>query len=163
VPPHHLVAPAVVIDKSVESGRNPDYLLTVEDVRAFEAGHGPLPEDGWLLFRTGWDARAHDEELFLNYGSNPGFDAECSRWLAEESPIVGVGVETVGIDAGAAAGFDPPFPLHHYLLGAGKYGVTQLANLASLPPAGALFVVAPLKLTSGTGSPVRALALVPLS
>ena len=44
-----------------------------------------LPEGGWLLFRTGWDARAHDEELFLNYGSNPGFDAGCSRWLAEES------------------------------------------------------------------------------
>src|SRR5215211_6969083 len=125
VPPRHLVAPAVVIDKSVASGRNPDSVLTVEDVR--------------------------------------GFDAECSRWLAEESPIVGVGVETVGIDAGAAAGFDPPFPLHYYLLGAGKYGVTQLANLASLPPTGALFVVAPLKLTSGTGSPVRALALVPLS
>ena len=163
VPPHHLVAPAVVIDKSAESERNPDYLLTVGDARAFEAEHGPLPEGGWLLFRTGWDARAHDEKLFLNYGSNPGFDAECSRWLAQESPIVGVGVETVGIDAGAAAGFDPPFPLHNYLLGAGKYGVTQLANLASLPPTGALFVVAPLKLTSGTGSPVRALALVPLS
>jgi kynurenine formamidase len=83
------------------------------------------------------------------------------RWLAEESSIVGVGVETVGIDAGAAAGFNPPFPLHYYLLGAGKYGVTQLASLASLPPTGALFVVAPLKLTGGTGSPVRALALVP--
>src|SRR5215204_6707669 len=52
VPPRHLVAPAVVIDKSVESGRDPDYLLTVEDVRAFEAEHGPLPEGGWLLFRT---------------------------------------------------------------------------------------------------------------
>src|SRR5215207_7213582 len=149
VPPRHLVAPAVVIDKSVESGRDPDYLLTVEDVRAFEAEHGPLPEGGWLLFRTGWDARARDEELFLNNGSNPGFDAECSRWLAEETSIVGVGVETVGIDAGAAAGFDPPFPLHYYLLGARRYGVTQLANLASL------------KLTGGTGSPVRALALVP--
>ena len=119
-----------------------------------------MPEGGWLLFRTGWDARAYNEELFLNYGSNPGFDAECSRWLAEETPIVGVGVETVGIDAGAAAGFDPPFPLHYYLLSAGKYSVTQLANLASLPPTGALFVVAPLKLTGGTGSPVRALALV---
>ncbi len=164
VPPQHLVASAVVIDKSAEAEKDPDYVLTVDDIRAFEAEHGPLPEGGWLLFRTGWDAHAHDEDLFLNAGSgspqSPGFDVECSRWLAEESPLVGVGVETVGIDAGAAAGFDPPFPLHYYLLGAGKYGITQLANLASLPPTGALLIVAPLKLTGGTGSPIRALALV---
>ena len=164
IPPRHLVAPAVVIDRSAESERNPDYLLTVEEIRAFEAEHGPLPEGGWLLFRTGWDARAHDEELFLNVQSgqprSPGFDTECARWIAQEPPLVGVGVETVGIDACAAGGFDPPFPVHYHLLGAGKYGITQLANLASLPPIGALLVVAPLKLTGGTGSPVRALALV---
>ena len=165
VPTSHLVAPAVVIDKSAESAEDPDYLLTAEDIRAFEEDHGPLPEGGWLLFRTGWDARAHDEAAFLNASSgrprSPGFDVECARWLAEESPLVGVGVETVGIDAGAAGEFDPPFPVHYFLLGAGKYGVTQLANLATLPPTGALFIVAPLKLTGGTGSPVRALALVP--
>jgi kynurenine formamidase len=165
IPPSQLVAPAVVIDKSAESAEDPDYLLTVEEIRAFEEEHGPLPEGGWLLLRTGWDARAHDEEAFLNAASgqprSPGFDVECARWLAEESPLVGVGVETVGIDAGAAGGFDPPFPVHYFLLGAGKYGVTQLANLAALPPTGALFIVAPLKLTGGTGSPVRALALVP--
>jgi kynurenine formamidase len=165
VPPRHLVAPAVVVDRSAESAEDPDYLLTVEDVRAFEKEHGPLPKGGWLLLRTGWDARAHDEEAFLNASSgrprSPGFDVECARWLAEESPLVGVGVETVGIDAGAAGDFDPPFPVHYYLLGAGKYGVTQLSNLGALPPTGALLVVAPLKLIGGTGSPVRALALVP--
>ncbi len=165
VPPQHLVAPAIVIDKSAESERDPDYLLTIDDIRAFESEHGTLPDGGWLLFRTGWDARAQDEEAFLNTASgqprSPGIDAECARWLAEESPLVGVGVETVGIDAGAAGGFDPPFPVHYYLLGAGKYGVTQLANLSSLPPTGALLIIAPLKLTGGTGSPIRALALVP--
>jgi len=167
VPPRHLVAPAVVIDRSTESAKDPDYLLTVEDVRVFEDEHGPLPNGGWLLLHTGWDTRAHDADLFLNAGSgrprSPGFDTDCARWIAEESPFVGVGVETVGIDAGAASDFDPPFPVHYYLLGAGKYGITQLANLASLPPTGALLVVAPLKLTRGTGSPVRALALVPRS
>jgi kynurenine formamidase len=165
VPPRHLVAPAVVIDRSAESAEDPDYLLTVEDVRAFQAEHGSLPDGGWLLLHTGWDARAHDAELFLNAGpegpQSPGLDTECARWIAEETPLVGVGVETVGIDAGAAADFEPPFPAHYYLMGAGKYGMTQLTNLASLPPVGALLVVAPLKLTGGTGSPVRALALVP--
>jgi kynurenine formamidase len=160
VPVDRLVGPAVVIDKSAECAANPDYLLTVDDIRAFEAEHGPIPDGAWLLFRTGWDARAQDQAAFLNDAHTPGPDAECARYLGEEAPIVGYGVETVGIDAGAAGGFDPPFPLHHYLLGAGRYGLTQLANLAELPPTGALVVVAPLRLVDGTGSPSRVIAFV---
>jgi kynurenine formamidase len=165
VPVHRLIAPAVMIDKSAEAAEDADYLLTVDDVRAFTDEHGPLPENGWLLLRTGWDARAHDQELLLNANETgphtPGFDVECARWLARETGLVGVGVETVGTDAGAAHSFDPPFPVHSFMLGAGKYGLTQLANLARLPPAGAVVVVAPLKLVGGTGSPARVLALVP--
>jgi kynurenine formamidase len=66
----------------------------------------------------------------------------------------------VGTDAGGAAAFDPPFPVHSHFLGAGKYGLTQLANLARLPATGAMLVVAPMKLVDGTGSPARVLALV---
>jgi kynurenine formamidase len=159
-PPSKLVAPAAVIDKSAEAAEDPNYLLTLADIQAWEYEHGPLPPGGWLLLRTGWDARAHDQEAFLNGAQTPGPDAEAARWLAEVSPIVGVGVETVGTDAGAAHSFDPPFPAHHFLLGAGKYGLTQLANLAELPPQGAIVVVAPLKLVDGTGSPSRVFALV---
>jgi len=165
VPPEHLVAPAAVLDRSAEAAADPDDLVTVDVIRAWEAEHGPLPAGGWLLVRTGWDARAQDAAAFLNVEGGrprtPGFDVECARWLADEAPVVGVGVETVGTDAGAAGGFDPPFPVHHFVLGAGKYGLTQLANLAELPPTGALLVVAPLKLVRGTGSPARVLALVP--
>jgi kynurenine formamidase len=160
VPPARLVGPAVVIDKSAESAEDPDYLLTLADIRAFEAEHGALPDGGWLLLRTGWDARASDQDAFLNGGHTPGPDGEVARWLAGNAPIVGLGVETVGTDAGAAHSFQPPFPVHHFLLGAGKYGLTQLANLALLPPTGALIVVAPLKLVGGTGSPSRVFALV---
>jgi kynurenine formamidase len=160
VPAARLVGPAVVIDHSERAASDPDHLLTVDHVKTFEAEHGAIPPGAWLLFRTGWDARAQDEEAFLNEGHTPGPDAECARWLAEECPIAGFGVETVGTDAGAAAGFDPPFPVHHFLLGAGKYGLTQLANLAQLPPTGALIVVAPLKLVDGTGSPSRVFAFV---
>jgi kynurenine formamidase len=165
VSPSRLVGPAVVIDRSAEAAENPDDVLTVDAVRAFEAEHGGLPDGGWLLLRTGWDAYAHDEDAFLNASSGmprtPGVDAECARWLAEETPVVGIGVETVGTDAGGAAAFDPPFPVHSFFLGAGKYGLTQLANLAKLPPTGALLIAAPLKLVDGTGSPARVLALVP--
>jgi kynurenine formamidase len=165
VPPRRLIGPAVVIDKSVEATRNPDYLLTREDIRAFEREHGPLPAGGWLLYRTGWDTRAQDAGAFLNANESgphtPGIETAAARWLAEESPIIGVGVETVGTDAGTAHSFEPPFPCHYYLLGAGKYGLTQLANLALLPPSGSILVAAPLKIVGGSGSPARVLALVP--
>src|SRR4051794_4510329 len=160
VAPAKLVGPAVMIDKSAEAAADPDYVLTVDDVRAFEAEHGALPGGGWLLLRTGWDTRAHDQDAFLNGGRTPGPDVECARALAHDWPIAGFGVETVGTDAGAAHSFDPAFPVHHFLLGAGKYGITQLANLAELPPTGAVIVVAPLKLVDGTGSPSRVLVLL---
>ena len=154
----------MVIDKSAEAAEDPDYLLTIDQVRAFEAEHGAAPEGAWLLLRTGWDARAHDQDAFLNVptasrtrrASTPSAPAGWRR-RARSS---GSASETVGTDAGAAGGFDPPFPVHHFVLGAGKYGLTQLANLAELPPVGAVVIVAPLKLAGGTGSPTRALALV---
>jgi kynurenine formamidase len=165
VPPRHLIGPAVVIDKSAEAARDPDFLLSVEDIRAFEAEHGPLPPGGWLLYRTGWDARAHDERTFLNANESgphtPGVSVETARWLADESTLIGFGVETVGTDAGAAHSLDPPFPCHYYLLGAGKYGLTQLANLAHLPATGSVLIASPLKIVGGSGSPVRVLALAP--
>ncbi len=164
IPPERLVGPAVVMDRTSEVAAEPGYLLSVADLEGFEAEHGPYPPGCWILFRTGWGARAQDAEAFINLGPEgpvtPGPDAEAAHWLATERDIAGFGVETVGIDAGAAGGFDPPFPVHHHLLGKGRYGLTQLANLEELPETGAVIVVSPLKLVGGTGSPVRALALV---
>jgi kynurenine formamidase len=164
VPPGALIAPAVVLDFSAESVKDPDFLLEVDHVRGWEAEHGPLPERGWLLYRTGWDARSDDAAAFLNANDTgphtPGVSVECARWLAEETALLGVGVETVGTDAGAAHSFDPPFPCHSFLLGAGRYGLTQLRNLARLPATGAVVIAAPLPIVGGSGSPTRVLALV---
>jgi kynurenine formamidase len=165
LPLRKVIGPAVVIDKTAEAAANPDYLLTIDDLRAFEAEHGPLPEGGWLLYRTGWDERAHDQAAFLNADEKgahtPGFAIDCARWLAEETPIVGVGTETVGTDVGQAYSWDPAFPVHTFLLGANKYGVPQLANLSKLPPTGSVFMAFPLRIEGGSGSPVRAVAFVP--
>ncbi|MGW5263565.1 cyclase family protein [Microbispora sp. NPDC004025] len=164
VAPAKLIAPAVVLDFSAESAANPDFLLEIDHVKAWEAEHGPLPDGGWLLYRTGWDVRAHDQAEFLNADETgphtPGMSPACARFLAEETPIAGIGVETVGTDAGAAHSFDPAFPCHSYLLGAGKYGLTQLRNLDRLPATGAVVVAGPLPIVGGSGSPVRVLALV---
>jgi kynurenine formamidase len=165
VGPTRLIGPACVIDKTAETEADHGYLLTVADLDAWEAENGRIPDNAWVLLRTGWGSRAQDEAEFLNVGEQgpetPGPDVEASRWLATERGISGFGVETVGIDAGAAAGFDPPFPLHNLLLGAGRLGLTQLANLDKLPITGALIVVSPLKLVGGTGSPSRVFAFVP--
>jgi kynurenine formamidase len=137
----------------------------VQDLADWETRNGPIPDGAWVLFRTGWGARAQDQLEFLNIGDEgpvtPGPDVEASHWLANERNIAGFGVETVGIDAGAAARFDPPFPLHNFLLGAGKLGLTQLANLDKLEATEAIIVVAPLRLVGGTGSPSRVFAFVP--
>jgi kynurenine formamidase len=164
VPPGRLIAPAVVLDFSAQAAYDPDFLLQIQDVKDWERAHGPLPDGGWLLYRTGWDVRSGDQERFLNANETgphtPGISVECARWMAEESPVIGLGTETVGTDAGAAHSFDPPFPCHSMLLGAGKYGLTQLQNLARLPATGTVLLVLPLPITGGSGSPCRALALV---
>jgi kynurenine formamidase len=165
IDPARLIGPTAVIDKRAEAAADPDYLLTIDDIESFESEHGTLPAGGWLVYRTGWERYAQDQGAFLNVdetGSHtPGVDPECARWIAQESGVVGLGVETVGTDAGLAGGFDPPFPCHSYMHGAGKFGLTQLANLGELPARGAVIVVAPLKTVGGSGSPARALALVP--
>ncbi len=165
VPPKQLVGPAVVIDKSAECASNPDFLLDVSHVEEWQKQHGPLPHGGWLLFRTGWDSRAHDQTAFLNANETgphtPGVSVDLARWLGGTAPIIGFGVETVGTDAGAAHSFEPAFPCHQFLLGARKYGLTQLANLSRLPPTGAVVVAAPLPIVGGSGSPARVLAFVP--
>ena len=164
VPAQRLVTPAVVLDFSAQAAEDPDYLLEVEHVEQWQAANGPLPEGGWLLYRTGWDARSASQQDFLNADDTgphtPGISPACARWLAGTAPVIGLGVETVGTDAGAAHSFDPPFPCHAALMGSGKYGLTQLQNLDRLPPTGAVLVAAPLPIVSGSGSPSRVLALV---
>ena len=165
VPLPRLIAPAAVLDFSAQAAADADFLLEVDHIKEWESQHGALPEGGWLLYRTGWDARAQDQQAFLNADETgphtPGIAIDCARWLAEESPIVGIGAETVGTDAGQAYTFEPAFPVHSFMLGANKFGVPQLANLAKLPPTGAVFMAFPLKIEGGSGSPVRAVALVP--
>lgn len=164
IPPERLIGPAVVLDFTAQVAENPDYLVSIADIQAWEAEHGKLPDNGWVLFRTGWDRFADDKEAFLNAdetGSHtPGMMAETAKWLAEETNISGVGVETVGIDAGRGAELDPPFAAHYHLLGNDKYGITSLQNLAELPATGAVIVVAPLPIVGGGGSPSRIYALI---
>jgi kynurenine formamidase len=162
LPARRLVGPACVIDVTREVEANADFLLTPARIEAWEREHGRIPRGSWVLLRTGWSKRG-DAASFLNVGPDgphsPGFDKTASQMLAVDRDVLGVGVETIGTDAGQAGRFDPPFPNHGIMHGAGKYGLASLCNLDRLPPTGALVIAAPLKLVNGSGSPARVLAI----
>lgn len=164
IPVRQFVGPACVIDVSKEVAHYEDFLLTREHVQAWEGEHGKIPAGAWLLLRTDWSKR-QGREAFLNVkedgAHSPGFHPDCVRFLAQERDVLGVGVETVGTDAGQAAAFDPPFPAHNIMQGNGKFGLASLCNLDQLPATGAVVIAAPLKLVNGSGSPLRVLALTP--
>lgn len=162
VPPADFIAPAVVIDVSREAAANPDFLLSLADIEAWEAEHGRIPPRHWVLMRTDWSKRAVAD--YVNRRDDgahtPGPSAEAVRFLVEERDAHGFGVETIGTDAGQAHLLHPPYPAHTLFHGAGRYGLQCLENLDQLPATGALIFAAPLKIKGGSGSPLRVLALV---
>jgi kynurenine formamidase len=162
IPAKRFVGPACVIDVTKEVEKNNDFLLMPEHVTAWEASHGRIPADSWVLLRTDWSKRA-DAASFLNVAADgphsPGFHQTTSELLAHDRDVLGVGVETVGTDAGQAGMFDPPFPNHTIMHGAGKFGLASLRNLDQLPATGAVVIAAPLRIVNGSGSPLRVLAI----
>ena len=162
IPAGKFVGPACVIDVTVDVERDEDFLLTAARIEAWEQEHGKIPAGAWVLLRTGWSKRT-DPVKFLNVGPDgphsPGFHADASRLLAHDRNVLGVGVETVGTDAGQAGGFTSPFPNHTIMHGAGKFGLASLRNLDQLPATGAIVIAAPLKIVHGSGSPLRVLAI----
>jgi kynurenine formamidase len=160
------IGPAVSIDVTAEASKNADYVLMPQTILEWEKTNGRIPNGAWVILRTGWGSRAHDAKAFFNAGADgsphyPGFGKESAEFLTRERDILGVGTEAVGTDAAIGAQADPPFPNHSIMHGAGKFGLTQLANVDQLPATGAVVVAAPLKIERGSGSPVRVIALVP--
>ena len=157
------VAPACVIDCSQQAAADESFVLEPAHIEAWEDRHGRIPAGAWALMRTDWSKRS-EPAAFLNIKENgphvPGPSAAAVRLLLERD-VIGFGVEAVGTDAGQAFAFEPAFPAHHLMHGAGKFGLASLCNLDRLPPVGALLITAPLKIERGSGSPLRVLALVP--
>jgi kynurenine formamidase len=164
IPARRFIGPACVIDVTARVKEDADFLLMPEHLAEWEEEHGRIPAGAWVLLRSGWSERTDPAE-FLNVHfdgpHSPGFHATTSRLLAHDRDVLGVGVETVGTDAGQAGMFDPPFPNHGTMHGAGKFGLASLRNLDKLPASGAIVIAAPLKIVGGSGSPLRVLAIAP--
>ncbi|NNL99248.1 MAG: cyclase family protein [Gammaproteobacteria bacterium] len=163
MPAKDFIAPVCVVDCTAEVAEYKGYILTVEKLQAFEAEHGRIPAGAWVFLRSDWRKIA-DPENFANIqddgAHSPGPDPEAVQWLINERDVLGFGTETIGTDAGQAFMFDPPYPCHHFMHGAGRYGLQCMVNLDLLPPTGAVILAAPLKIQNGSGSPLRVLALV---
>jgi len=168
IPAQHFVAPAAVIDCSKQAEADPDYLMGVADIEAFESRHGRIASGSWLLMRTDWSKRwteCGDAEAYQNFDDTgqhtPGPSSEAVQFLVQERQVLGFGSEAIGTDAGQGIHLRPPYPCHYFMHGAGRYGLQCLTNLDQLPPTGSLLICPPLKIQKGSGSPLRVLALVP--
>lgn len=162
IPASAFIGPVVVIDCSAGAARDADFELTPDIITEWEARHGTIPAGAWVLMRTDWSKRAGIDYLNMRADGphSPGPTPQAIKLLLERD-IRGFGTETVGTDAGQGAHYDPPYPAHYLLHGAGKYGLQCLCNLDQLPATGAMLIAPPLKIKGGTGSPLRVLALIP--
>lgn len=165
IPVRQLVAPAVVIDVSKKAAADPDYRLSVADVRAWEKAHGTVPGGAIVLLRTGWSARWPDRKRYFGDdapgdASNlhfPSFGPEAAALLVRDRRVGALGVDTASIDPGASK----DFPVHRLAAEANVPGLENLTGLGALPESGAWVIALPMKIAGGSGGPVRAIALVP--
>ncbi|HLR64263.1 MAG TPA: cyclase family protein, partial [Pseudogracilibacillus sp.] len=161
-----LVLPLVVLDFSGEAGRDADFTLSVDDIKAFEAVHGEIEAGTFVALRTDWSKRWPNKELFDNKdedGNNriPGWGLEALQFLFEERGIKAVGHETYDTDS--AIDFQKHGALRgeYYVLEQDTYQIELLAHLDQLPAKGAvIFSIVP-KPEKACGFPVRSFAILP--
>ncbi|HZP83342.1 MAG TPA: cyclase family protein [Chthonomonadaceae bacterium] len=160
-----MILPLVVLDVHEKVAQNPDYTLRMEDVRAWEARHGPIPEGAFVAMRTDWAKRWPDRAAMENKDANgvahyPGWSLETLQYLYETRKITASGHETTDTDPGLATSKDD-YALETYILKQNHYQIELLANLDKIPEAGALVVVAFPKPRGGSGFPARVFAILP--
>ncbi|HKY97200.1 MAG TPA: cyclase family protein [Gemmatimonadaceae bacterium] len=165
IPLDHLMGPAVVIDISKQSAANADYMLTNEDVLAFERKHGQIQPGTIVLLRTGWNTRWPNKKQYLGDDTPgevsrlhfPSFSEQSARLLIEQRNAKAIGVDVASIDYGQSK----DFLVHRIAAGRNVPGLENLTNLDQLPPTGAQVIALPIKIEGGSGGPVRVIALIP--
>jgi len=115
------------------------------------------------LIHSGWSRNFGDADVFLGHDTGvPGPTEEAARWLAD-CGVGATGAETIAYEQIKPEIGHKLLPVHRLLLVERGIHIIEVMNLAELAAAGVnefLFVLAPLKIVGGTGSPVRPLAVV---
>jgi kynurenine formamidase len=167
--PADLVRPAVVVDIRAKARDDVDYQLTVADLTAWEARHGPMPAGAAVIAWTGcdrWWSAKQTGRTYYNCGTGqdglhqPGFSLAAVRWLIDHH-VLGkqgaLGTDTFGPDPGT----DEEFQESSLVLHRHRLTLENLTGLGQLPPAGAWVVVGGPRNHNGSGSPATIYALVP--
>jgi kynurenine formamidase len=165
VDPKEMLMPLVVLDVHEKTAKNPDYLVTLADVNAWETRHGRIPRGAFVAMRTDWAKRWPNSAALANRDANgvfhyPGWSQEVLKLLYEDRGITASGHETTDTDPGLATTKDD-YSLESYILGLNHYQIELLANLDKVPEAGAIVWVTFPKVEDGAGFPARVIAIVP--
>lgn len=160
-----MILPLVVIDVHQKAAQNPDYTLTMADIKAWEVKHGKIPQGAFVAMRTDWSKRWPDAKAMRNQDTQgiahyPGWSSPVLKYLYEERKITASGHETTDTDPGIATSKDD-YSLEAYILGQNHYQIELLANLDKIPEFGALAIVSFPKPKNGSGFPARVLAILP--
>ena len=160
IPVEHLVVPLAVIDIRAKAQDDADAQVTPDDLKAFEAAHGPIADGACVAMLSGWADKVSGPEFRNADGAGvmhfPGFHVEAAQYLMSERNAIGIAVDTLSLDHGMSA----DFATHYAWLPTNRWGLEALANLALLPPVGATLVAGGPKLKGATGGPSRILALL---
>lgn len=159
------IGPLVRVDVSGAAAKDPDYRVSVDDLRAWEAANGRIPSGAIVVMYSGWATRWPDLKRYLGTDvpgdtANlhfPAFSKEAAEFLVRERTINAIGVDTASMDYGPSQ----DFIVHQVINGANKVAFENLANLDHVPPSGATLIALPMKIEGGSGGPVRAVAILP--
>lgn len=154
-----LVRPAVCLDVRELVGDDASFTLSAAMIETIEDRDGVIPADTAVLVCTGWDRFHGDPDRFRGPGDSlafPGIAADAARLLVGRD-VAGVGIDTLGVDAGHAT----TFPTHQIMLAAGLWHLEGLMHLERVPPRGAWLVAAAIPVVKASGAPARAFAILP--
>jgi kynurenine formamidase len=165
IPLAQTIGPAAVIDVRRQSEKNPDYLVEVGDIRAWEKARGRLPAGTIVLIRSGWGRYWGDRKRYFGTDEPgnvtdlhfPGLSPQAAEFLVRQRRVKAVGIDTPSIDHGPSRDFRA-----HQILGAANVPVFEnVARLELLPPKGATVFAVPMKIKGGSGAPLRIFGLLP--
>lgn len=160
IPVENLVVPLCVVDIKAKAAENADAQVTPDDLKAWIAANGPIPDKACVAMNSGWQAHMSTDK-FRNADADgkmhfPGFHVEAVKMLMEESGAVGIAVDTLSLDFGPS----PDFAVHYAWLPSNRWGIECIANLDMLPAKGATLIAGAPKHKGGSGGPLRVLAMV---
>lgn len=140
------------------------YEVTAEDLDdAQKAADVVVSAGDAVLIRTGWAAHWESPEIFLGQADGtPGPGVAAAQWLVDRDVRV-AGAETIAFEVIRPGEGHATLPVHRMLLVEAGIHIIEAMNLTALAAASAgefFFIAAPLKITGGTGSPMRPLAVV---